>query len=674
MTFKSFFIAVLASALCLSCSETNLDGTQITQTKEEPKILYTYDADIEATSGADKDTAQATRIPDMPFQIGENFVPKTKLTGDSVQSLIVLYDKANNKKQVLEAKWKIYKKGGKTYFRLQKLPVYNSLKTGEWYLMAFLGGGKKSGDNLQVTTNTTLEPMKNGNSFTASCPFATTWRRVVLKGSKLELNTPNTEMIFKPQGVFLVLNVENRMTLNTKLNRDVRMESNAFCSSGTYQFNITQGTMADNADFAFDYWSPDESKAITGNSAAYTKYNAKHYFTEFKLKYKANVNDGSDRTEKGDIEQFLYFNKKNKGANPQTAGSYVLCLMPVKYQDPSQYGARETQALFYGKVNVTESGRVNPTYKQETYLNESGKRPETWYPCMENRYLLGSFREDLSKGSKYNLTLRIVRPMLPIERLWTYNQETDQGKKWEQEPKDIVNGNTNGGRTVRDFLNKYPNFMSLKYRLPKYAELMPIFHNCKKQLETGDPIGKDPNKVYPYSIGDKYGWAISITTPGDYFALNGKQYKFDNWFCAEKGSKVLYGIMNMKPYQPRGGTDTYNYRYAVRMTFETPKEDQGVAIIEVYYLGPNYNLSARTMGYHVCHPDFWSKLNEKDIIKRSFRLGADYWLNYDETHQATEKRSKFNKFTLDAVVQDPNTNPGRWKDAFFLPWLKEPAW
>ena len=65
MTFKSFFIAVLASALCLSCSETNLDGTQITQTKEEPKILYTYDADIEATSGADKDTAQATRIQEI---------------------------------------------------------------------------------------------------------------------------------------------------------------------------------------------------------------------------------------------------------------------------------------------------------------------------------------------------------------------------------------------------------------------------------------------------------------------------------------------------------------------------------------------------------------------------------------------------------------------------------
>ena len=193
--------------------------------------------------------------------------------------------------------------------------------------MAFIGGGEKSGNNLQVTTNTTLKPMKNGNSFTASCPFATPWRRVVLKGSKLELNAPNTEMTFKPQGVFLVLNIENRMTLNTKLNRDVQMESNAFCSSGSYQFNINQGTMADNADFAFDYWSPDESKAINGNSAAYAKYNAKHYFTELKLNYNASVNDGSNRSGQSDLGSYLYFNKKNKGANPQTAGSYILCLM-----------------------------------------------------------------------------------------------------------------------------------------------------------------------------------------------------------------------------------------------------------------------------------------------------------------------------------------------------------
>ncbi len=289
---------------------------------------------------------------------------------------------------------------------------------------------------------------------------------------------------------------------------------------------------------------------------------------------------------------------------------------------------------------------------------------------MENRYLLGSSSQSLSKGSSNNLTLRIVRPMLPIERLWTYNQDTDQGKKWEQQPKDIANGNTNGGKTVKAFLNQYPYFTSQKYRLPKYSELMPIFHNCKNQLETGAKLGG----LNSYNIGDKYGWAISITTPGDYFALNGNQYKFDNWFCAERGKKVLYGIMNMKPYQPRGGTDTNNYKYAVRMTFEDPKEDKGVANIEVYYLGPNYNLSAKTKGYYCCHPDFWSKLDTKDIIARKFRVGANYWLNYEETHQATETRSKYNKFTLSGESQGANTSTSKWQDGWVIPWLINPAW
>ena len=259
--------------------------------------------------------------------------------------------------------------------------------------------------------------------------------------------------------------------------------------------------------------------------------------------------------------------------------------------------------------------------------------------------------------------------MLPIERLWTYNQDTDQGKKWEQQPKDIANGNTNGGKTVKAFLNQYPYFTSQKYRLPKYSELMPIFHNCKNQLETGAKLGG----LNSYNIGDKYGWAISITTPGDYFALNGNQYKFDNWFCAVRGSRVLYGIMNRKPAPARGNT-TGNYKYAVKMTFEDPKEDKGVARMQVYYLGPNYNLSNNTAGYYCCHESFWNKLNEKDIIDRRIRVGADYWLNYDESHDSRETRSKFNKFSLSGIVQGANTNTRRYQDGYFLPWLKEPAW
>ena len=212
--------------------------------------------------------------------------------------------------------------------------------------------------------------------------------------------------------------------------------------------------------------------------------------------------------------------------------------------------------------------------------------------------------------------------------------------------------------------------MSLKYRLPKYSELMPIFHNCKKQLETGEEIGG----LDSYSIGNEYGWAISISTLGDYFALNGNQYKFDNWFCAVRGSRVLYGIMNRQPAPARGNT-TGNYKYAVKMTFEDPKEDKGIARIQVYYLGPNYNLSLNTAGYYCCHESFWNKLDTKDIIDRRVRVGGDYWLNYDETHQLTKNVLNIIKlhsmllYKMHMIVFSP-----WWKDGLFIPWLKEPAW
>ena len=91
--------------------------------------------------------------------------------------------------------------------------------------------------DLEVNTETTINVIEKGKEFTTSCPFATTWRHIVKQGSKLKLNDESKKMVFKPQGVFLVLSLENRMTLPTKINRNITMESNAFCASGEYKFN-----------------------------------------------------------------------------------------------------------------------------------------------------------------------------------------------------------------------------------------------------------------------------------------------------------------------------------------------------------------------------------------------------------------------------------------------------
>ncbi len=678
MKIKVFSTAILASLLCLSCNETNLESIQTANTQAEPKAEYTYDVDIEATAEAPKDTTQGTRIADMPFRVtkenlndASTLVPKMNLTGNTVSSVIVLYDKTNNKKMVLEENWNIKVPGENPILKLLTLKTYTPLATGDWYLMAFVGGGKKSGNNLQVTTNTTLEPMKEGNSFTASCPFATTWRKIIVKGNKIKLQDAKNQMKFKPQGVFLVLKVENRMTLDVKLNRDVRMESNAFCSSGTYDFNINQNTMADNADLAFDYWSPDASKAITTNSSTYEKYNAKHYFTNLKLNYNASVNDGSNRSGQSDLGSYLYFNKKNKGANPQTASSYVLCVMPVNYKKTSAYSGAEPQVLFYGKVSTIDPTRTQYTYDATIYFNDQNPNPKTWRPYMEGRYLLGSTAKTLDKGKSYNMTLRIIRPMLPIERLYAAKQGMVMEQLGRGVAENIAEGVTPNGN--------YKNLQHKYYRFPKYSEFVPIFTNPKKELDNGKGLGG----VSPFNAGDEYGNSIKMRSKLLYADINGQQNKFDNWFCTVPHENVLYGIMYWRPTDNLDAKATDNYKVAVRITFpELPTNDyapeniKGIAIIDVYYLGPNYNLSYKTAGYHCCSESFWNKLEtEHDYINRWFQLGA-YWLNDKETHQSTEPKRLFDYFytTGSAITQQAYNNLSVPSKCWFLPWLKEPAW
>ena len=111
------------------------------------------------------------------------------------------------------------------------------------------------------------------------------------------------------------------------------------------------------------------------------------------------------------------------------------------------------------------------------------------------------------------------------------------------------------------------------------------------------------------------------------------------------------------------------------MSFKKAQSNEGTATIQMYYLGPNYNLSNAVAGYYCCHDQFWDKLSDRDIIERRFPLGGDYWLNDNpDLHQSGEIRSQFNKFSLDGVQQNANTNASWRKNCFFLPWLINPAW
>jgi len=663
-------MAILASLLCLSCSETNVDYDSNTGTTSSTGAVKTYDVDIEAST--DNPENQAQTRANMPFKVSEENIsgktvlyPKLNITQQTMPSVVVLYDKTHNKKEVVEANWTVKKEGSDVKFHLNQLSTTSNLTNGEWYIMGFMGGGEKKGDDLEVNTETTINVIEKGKEFTTSCPFATTWRRIVKQGSKLKLYNESKKMVFKPQGVFLVLSLENRVGLNTKVNREVTLESNAFCSSGSYKFNVGSN-VSDDADLASSYWQANSANAISRSSSIYEKYNAKHYTTKIKLNYESAKDDGSLRQGQSDLDNYIYFNSY-KGASQaasktKTNRGFLLCLMPVDYKKTSDYGSIVNETLLFGKVDVTDPTRTNYTYDKSVYTTN----PNTWKPFMGNRYLLASFSDDLKKGSSYDVTLRIVRPTLPIERLWAYRQGNAMQQKKRTEAEDIAEGTQTDN-------NNYPSLNSKLYRLPKYSEFIPIFNNPKLQLNQKQGLGGVPS----YDIGNEYGYAITSDSHGDYVDINGQQRKFSNWFCTKPGYNVLYAIMYFKAFGNKDPNGTNNYKVAVRMTFPTPEATSGEIKVETYYLGPNYNLSMNVAGYYMCHEEFWKRLDQKDIIVRTFQLGT-YWLNTKNATNPYEKKSEYNDLSPNGVTQNENTYPNlpRYKryTHYFLPWLKSPAW
>ena len=663
-------MAILASLLCLSCSETNVDYDSNTGTTSSTGAVKTYDVDIEAST--DNPENQAQTRANMPFKVSEENIsgktvlyPKLNITQQTMPSVVVLYNKKDDKKEVVEANWSVTKEGSDVKLHLNKLSTTSNLAIGDWYIMAFMGGGEKKGDDLEVNTETTINVIEKGKEFTTSCPFATTWRHIVKQGSKLKLKDESKKMVFKPQGVFLVLSLENRVGLDTKINRELTLESNAFCSSGSYKFNVGND-VSDDADLASSYWQANSAKAIARGSAEYKKYNAEHYTTNIKLNYESAKDDGSLRQGQSDLGSYIYFNSY-KGASQaasktKTNRGFLICLMPVDFKKTSNYSAIVNETLLFGKVDVTDPNRTNYTYDKSVYTTN----PNTWKPFMDNRYLLASFSDDLKKGSSYDVTLRIVRPTLPIERLWAYRQ----GNAMEKKKRTEAEGNAEGTQTDN---TNYPSLNSKLYRLPKYSEFIPIFNNPKVQLNKNQQLGG----VSPLYPGDEYGHSLTSSSHGDYVDINGQQRKFSNWFCSKQGNNVMYAIMYIKHFNGIDPNGTNNYKVAVRMTFPSPEATSGEIKVETYYLGPNYNLSLAVAGYYMCHEEFWKRLDQKDIIIRTFQLGT-YWLNTKNATNPYEKKSEYNDLTPNGATQNANTYPNlpRFKrnTHYFLPWLKSPAW
>lgn len=654
-------MAILASLLFVSCSQTSIDYDSKTTTTTSANELKTYEVEIEAQTNEPETRAA------MPFKVTEENIngktvlyPKLNITEETMPSVVVLYNKNNGVKEVVEANWNVIKEDTSIKFNLNKLTSKSDLANGEWYMMSLMGG-EKNGNDLKVDIPTDINQIEKDQTFTSPCPFATTWRRIVKNGNKLKLSNKSKKMVFKPQGVFLVMSLESRMTLPTKISRELTLESNAFCTSGSYKFNVSNN-VGEDADLAANYWEPNSQLAISDMSAVYKKYNAQHYRSTIKLNYNSGKDDGTLRNGQSDLDKYIYFNsyKKSTGTNTpntRTNRGFLLCLMPVDYTKTSNYpGGIVNETLLFGDVEVTDENRTNYTYDKNTYT----KNPSTWRPYMGHRYLLGSFSNPLSKGSSYDMTLRIIRPNLPIERLWAYKQGKELQNKTRKDADKIAKGETVD--------NNYPLLSSKLYRLPKYTEFTPVFNNPKSQLQTNKELGG----LRRFKIGDGYGFSLTVDSHRNFVDLNGKQRKFSNWYCAVQDSKVMYAIMYMKPVKDIDPNPTNNYKVAVRMTFPEPDAKSGVAKVETYYLGPNYNLSFNVAGYYLCHEEFWKKLDRQDIISREFQLGY-YWLTTDNIIDPEhEPKATYTEFKLDGSAQPEYTKTNG--TSYFLPWLNSPAW
>ena len=165
-------MAILASLLFVSCSQTSTDDESRTTTTTSANELKTYEVEIEAQANEPANEPE-TRAA-MPFKVTEENIkgkavlyPKLNITQETMPSMVVLYNKSNGAKEVVEAKWSVIKEATGIKFNLNKLNITSNLANGEWYMMSFMGG-EKNGDKLSVNTQTTIDLMEKGQEFTAS--------------------------------------------------------------------------------------------------------------------------------------------------------------------------------------------------------------------------------------------------------------------------------------------------------------------------------------------------------------------------------------------------------------------------------------------------------------------------------------------------------------------------
>ena len=506
-------------------------------------------------------------------------------------------------------------------------------------------------------------------------PFATSWRQVQVDGTKITPTVASGQkrtdhLIFKPQAAFIELSVANYISQPMKiggLGAKITMESNCLTTEGSYDFSSLRAADFNGLTLTTEpntYWKPSGTKK-TGVDNQWIKYNGVHFVSTFTLNgFPSQING---RT----------------GNSPvMVDGRYILAAMPFNPKTPPLEAGQSIesalpqmeQTLFYCEPKMNKATGSAPTNNLSSYTRD----PKVLTPSFGSRYLLGSTGDALKKGRAYSMSLRLVRPMLPIERLYVHNSTELGFETTRTDALNMPSSHMNSG--LRD-----------KYRLPYWTEIssfLTVNYSTFKDLSS--------RAGGTTSWGTGYDKIATVVPNAKRVLLEPKQhgmYDMVNYFSwrTDGGKETIYGIMYLdpdvntmnyrnkeggynKPGNPGGYERTNMYKVAVRITFPTNQKMK----IDTYYVGSNLDINNQF--YHLMHPSFWATLSDKDIITRTlpFNTANDnalyYWGEGIETRFENKNPPRIPILRSGASLVDDNSTYQTGGNAWTVYWLKERSW
>lgn len=728
-----FCLLSVASALCLSScsqSEPELAHQDLAASDEwRPGLTYTADVDaivddspIEPISSDEArglyDASSNTETHEgLPFTLKNkeyaagsekhtHILPIVDFDRSAnhqhvLKSVLVLYDKTNNEKVLANANWSVRflknKTAGKpdtTKLTLREvtLPAGKTLnKDHIWYMMSFLGGVEISGNTVSVKLNRVLKngrklgdyypdmylnKVNTGHRVPMLVPFATSWRQVQVEGTKITPTVASGQkrtdhLIFKPQAAFIELSVANYISQPMSLSSKITMESNCLTTEGSYDFSSLRATDFNGLTLTTEpntYWKPSGTRK-TGVSDEWVRYNGLHFVSSFTL------NDFPSQI------------AGRTGNSPvMVDGRYILAVMPFDTKNPSvspkptieQLRNNMEQTLFYCEPKMKKATGSAPTNDLSSYTRD----PKVLTPSFGSRYLLGSTGDALKKGRAYSMSLRLIRPMLPIERLYVHNSTELGFETTREDALNMPSGHMNSA-------------LKSKYRLPYRTEISDFL---TVNYSTFKDLSSRAGGTNYWGAG--YEKVASVVPSAKRVLLDTKPYSMydmTNFFSfrSDGGKETLYGIMYIdpnphtqnyinkeggynKPGKPGGYERTNMYKVAVRITFPTNQKMK----IDTYYVGSNLDINNQF--YHMMHPSFWATLSDKDIITRTlpFNTANDnvlfYWgegieQGYGNSDVATPGNPKRIPVLRNGSSWEGDVNDTSGK-AWTVYWLKERSW